>query len=91
MPCYHLSRFCSLKMHCDRRRVFIKRIHVYCLHVVLSFHVFAVLAMFVVLFSEDIGVFFCGPKILSSALHVECNRCTDLQNGTRFYYNKENF
>ncbi|XP_065179152.1 cytochrome b-245 heavy chain-like [Sycon ciliatum] len=40
---------------------------------------------------EDIGVFFCGPKILSSALHVECNRCTDLQNGTRFYYNKENF
>ncbi|RKO91811.1 ferric reductase NAD binding domain-containing protein [Blyttiomyces helicus] len=40
----------------------------------------------------DIGVFFCGPKILSGALHRACNKWTEAtENGTRFFYGKENF
>ncbi|KAJ3189695.1 hypothetical protein HK101_008754 [Irineochytrium annulatum] len=40
----------------------------------------------------DIGVFFCGPKILSKTLHKACNRWTEnTENGTRFFYGKENF
>ncbi|KAI8852816.1 ferric reductase NAD binding domain-containing protein [Chytridium lagenaria] len=40
----------------------------------------------------DIGVFFCGPKILSKNLHKACNRWTEAtDNGTRFFYGKENF
>jgi NADPH oxidase len=40
----------------------------------------------------DIGVFFCGPKVLSASLHKACNRWTEAgENGTRFYYGKENF
>eukprot|EP00039_Didymoeca_costata_P032775 m.39336 g.39336 ORF g.39336 m.39336 type:complete len:694 (-) comp9538_c0_seq2:554-2635(-) len=36
----------------------------------------------------DVGVFFCGPKVISSALHVMSNKYT---NGTtRFFYNKVN-
>ncbi|XP_065183508.1 cytochrome b-245 heavy chain-like [Sycon ciliatum] len=40
---------------------------------------------------EDIGVFFCGPKALSSRLHTICNQFTNTATGTRFFYNKENF
>ncbi|KAI9332204.1 ferric reductase NAD binding domain-containing protein [Obelidium mucronatum] len=40
----------------------------------------------------DIGVFFCGPKVISQALHKACNKWTDAgENGTRFFYGKENF
>ncbi|KAJ3101784.1 hypothetical protein HDU97_001068 [Phlyctochytrium planicorne] len=40
----------------------------------------------------DIGVFFCGPKILSKTLHKACNKWTEAtENGTRFFYGKENF
>ncbi|KNC97220.1 uncharacterized protein SPPG_07607 [Spizellomyces punctatus DAOM BR117] len=40
----------------------------------------------------DVGVLFCGPKVLSGALHKACNRWTEAtENGTRFFYGKENF
>ena len=41
----------------------------------------------------DVGVFFCGPKVLSTELHKVCNKHTDATStqGTRFSYNKENF
>ncbi|XP_045195343.2 cytochrome b-245 heavy chain-like isoform X1 [Mercenaria mercenaria] len=37
-----------------------------------------------------IGVFFCGPKVLSSTLHKACNQHSSKE-GAIFYYNKENF
>ncbi|KAL4232497.1 NADPH oxidase 3 [Mactra antiquata] len=37
-----------------------------------------------------IGVFFCGPKVLSSTLHKACNQHS-IAGDTVFYYNKENF
>jgi len=37
----------------------------------------------------NVGVFFCGPKILSTTLHRKCNEYTSPN--TRFFYNKENF
>ncbi|KAH9500169.1 hypothetical protein Btru_077371 [Bulinus truncatus] len=37
------------------------------------------------------GVFFCGPNSLSSTLHKLCNRFSNSQEKTKFYYNKENF
>jgi len=42
---------------------------------------------------NNIGLFFCGPKVLSSQLHVTCNKFTSERaaEGTKFYYNKENF
>jgi len=44
---------------------------------------------------KDIGIFFCGPKILSSQLHEKANEFTDASgkkgHKTRFFYNKENF
>eukprot|EP00051_Salpingoeca_urceolata_P032663 m.16775 g.16775 ORF g.16775 m.16775 type:complete len:672 (+) comp5330_c0_seq1:154-2169(+) len=42
---------------------------------------------------ENVGVFFCGPKVLSSTLHQTCNKFTNAQaaNGVRFFYHKENF
>ncbi|KAJ3183703.1 hypothetical protein HDU85_002132 [Gaertneriomyces sp. JEL0708] len=40
----------------------------------------------------DVGVLFCGPKVLSGALHKACNKWTEAtENGTRFFYGKENF
>ena len=39
--------------------------------------------------SENVGVFFCGPKELSSQLHKLCNLYSN--NSVRFIYNKENF
>eukprot|EP00128_Syssomonas_multiformis_P015060 Colp12_sorted_trinity150504_noHs@17901 len=39
-----------------------------------------------------IGVFFCGPAVLSKALAGFCTKYTSPdENGTRFVYNKENF
>ncbi|XP_071112838.1 NADPH oxidase 2-like isoform X1 [Haliotis cracherodii] len=39
----------------------------------------------------SVGVFFCGPKELSTQLHKLCNKYSSDNNGTRFFYNKENF
>ena len=42
--------------------------------------------------AADIGVFFCGPKVMSRALHKTCNMCTSTRRGgTKFFYHKENF
>jgi hypothetical protein len=38
---------------------------------------------------KKIGVFFCGPKVLGSQLHENCNKFSD--NTTQFFFNKENF
>lgn len=44
---------------------------------------------------KDVGVFFCGPKILSTTLHNCSNEFSDASgrkgHHTRFFYNKENF
>ncbi|KAJ7584892.1 NADPH oxidase isoform 2 [Mycena floridula] len=39
---------------------------------------------------SDIGVFFCGPKVLSTTLHTMSNKYSS-PNGTRFFFGKENF
>ncbi|KAJ3396340.1 hypothetical protein HDU92_003399 [Lobulomyces angularis] len=40
----------------------------------------------------DVGVFFCGPKVVSGKLHIACNTWTEAEpGGTRFFYGKENF
>ncbi|KAJ7583931.1 NADPH oxidase isoform 2 [Mycena floridula] len=41
--------------------------------------------------STDIGVFFCGPKVLSSTLHRMSNKYSSGSTGTRFFFGKENF
>jgi len=38
----------------------------------------------------DVGVFFCGPAVLSRQLHVMSNKYSDPK-GTRFFFGKENF
>lgn len=38
----------------------------------------------------DVGVFFCGPAILSKTLHQMSNKWSD-PNSTRFFFGKENF
>lgn len=38
----------------------------------------------------DVGVFFCGPAVLSKTLHVMSNKYTTPK-GTRFFFGKENF
>ncbi|KAI0074348.1 NADPH oxidase [Panus rudis PR-1116 ss-1] len=38
----------------------------------------------------DVGVFFCGPAVLSKQLHVACNKYST-PGGTRFFFGKENF
>jgi len=37
----------------------------------------------------EAGVFFCGPKVLGSALHIKCNQYSEP--GFNFVYGKENF
>lgn len=37
------------------------------------------------------GVFFCGPKQLSTTLHKLCNKFSHLEDNTKFVYNKEHF
>lgn len=40
----------------------------------------------------DVGVFYCGPPVLSKELHAMCNKWSDpLPRGTRFFYGKESF
>ncbi|KAI8847949.1 ferric reductase NAD binding domain-containing protein [Chytridium lagenaria] len=42
--------------------------------------------------NSDVGVFFCGPKPLGNSIHAACNKFTSVdEDGTRFYYHKENF
>ncbi|KAH7883001.1 NADPH oxidase B [Phlebopus sp. FC_14] len=38
----------------------------------------------------DVGVFFCGPAVLSKQLHQMCNKYSN-PDGTRFFFGKENF
>ncbi|GJE89247.1 NADPH oxidase family protein [Phanerochaete sordida] len=38
----------------------------------------------------DVGVFFCGPAVLSRQLHTMSNKYSN-PNGTRFFFGKENF
>ncbi|CAG5126562.1 unnamed protein product [Candidula unifasciata] len=40
---------------------------------------------------QSTGVFFCGPKPLSTTLHKLCNRLSNFADKTKFYYNKESF
>lgn len=41
---------------------------------------------------KSIGVFFCGPKVLSGVLHKCANAHSDIgTDGAKFHYNKENF
>jgi len=40
---------------------------------------------------QTIGVFFCGPAVLSKQLYKMCVRFTDSSRATRFKYHKENF
>ncbi|KAJ7627849.1 NADPH oxidase [Mycena polygramma] len=39
---------------------------------------------------SDVGVFFCGPPAIASALHQNSNKYSDPE-GTRFFFGKENF
>ncbi|XP_022081727.1 cytochrome b-245 heavy chain-like isoform X1 [Acanthaster planci] len=39
----------------------------------------------------SVGVFFCGPKVLSQVLHKCSNKHSNIKGGARFFYNKENF
>jgi NADPH oxidase len=43
--------------------------------------------------SNNIGLFFCGPKVLSTELHTKFNHYTTQKSrdGTKFFFNKENF
>jgi len=42
--------------------------------------------------NTDVGVFFCGPRVLSKELYKNCVRHTSTsEGGCRFHYNKENF
>jgi len=38
----------------------------------------------------DVGVFFCGPAVLSKQLHIMSNKYSSPQ-GTKFFFGKENF
>jgi len=40
---------------------------------------------------ENIGVFFCGPSVLSKQLYSISKRYTSTATGTKFVYHKENF
>ncbi|KAI5475801.1 hypothetical protein MNV49_000812 [Pseudohyphozyma bogoriensis] len=42
--------------------------------------------------STEAGVFFCGPKVLGSTLHKQCNKWTNgSDEGVKFVWGKENF
>ncbi|PRP76249.1 superoxide-generating NADPH oxidase flavocytochrome [Planoprotostelium fungivorum] len=40
---------------------------------------------------SEVGVFFCGPNVLSKQLYKFCRRYTDSTTRTRFKFHKENF
>ncbi|KAK3741225.1 hypothetical protein QZH41_017132 [Actinostola sp. cb2023] len=39
----------------------------------------------------NVGVFFCGPAVLSHTLHKMADTHSDVNSGAKFFYNKENF
>lgn len=42
--------------------------------------------------NQDVGVFFCGPRVLSKELYKNSRKFTStVSGGCRFHYNKENF
>jgi len=42
--------------------------------------------------NSDVGVFYCGPRVLSKELYKNARKFTStLEGGCRFHYNKENF
>ncbi|CAG8770965.1 10015_t:CDS:2, partial [Racocetra persica] len=42
--------------------------------------------------ATDIGVFFCGPKPIGKQLHEKCKLWSQsFEDGTKFFYGKENF
>jgi len=40
---------------------------------------------------QTVGVFFCGPPVISKQLAAACRRMTDTRTNTKFIYHKENF
>jgi len=40
---------------------------------------------------QDVGVFFCGPNVLSKQLYAMCRKYTDSKTKTIFKFHKENF
>jgi len=40
---------------------------------------------------QEVGVFFCGPSVLSKQLYTICRSFTDTKSHTKFIYHKENF
>jgi len=40
---------------------------------------------------QTVGVFFCGPPVISKQLAEACRKVTDTRTNTRFIYHKENF
>lgn len=40
---------------------------------------------------ETVGVFFCGPPVISKGLYKQCSLKTDIRTKTKFKYHKENF
>lgn len=40
---------------------------------------------------QTVGVFFCGPAVLSKTLYKCCRNYTTTSTGTKFVYHKENF
>jgi len=40
---------------------------------------------------QEIGVFFCGPNVISKTLYKMCRKYTTTATGTKFKYHKENF
>ena len=57
-----------------------------------SFNNFLPIFFFVNYNRKSIGVFFCGPKVLSGVLHKCANAHSDVgTDGAKFHYNKENF
>jgi len=42
-------------------------------------------------FGQEVGVFFCGPAVLSKQLYKMARKFTNSKDGTKFVYHKENF
>ena len=47
--------------------------------------------LFFLFYSCNVGVFFCGPKVLSDQLSTMCNKHSKNDKKTTFFFNKENF
>ena len=67
------------------------RLTIRALLTILQQHLGNVFLHFPSLFRTEIGVFFCGPSVLSHVLHKAANQHSDPSTGVKFSYNKENF